>query len=195
MDRVSQGMIDGCANYSGYLEVEARCNDCTAAIDAHISYRIASGLDDNDVSLIVVQQRAGLSDAQQRANVKLAIFGGQNEPKDTIAGIIWAILERHTVLKALQAGTVSYLQVFEEFTHWISPIGMSLRCIAKPYITMALTLSKMSARFLFFPLQAAMKHILTIQTNLIHGETQANPYHSEEGPIFAQGLGRRAHSL
>ena len=97
MDRLSQGMIDGCANYSGDLEVEARCNDCTAAIDAHISYRIASGLDDNDVSLIVVQQRAGLSDAQQRANVKLAIFGGQNEPKDTIAGIIWAILERHTV--------------------------------------------------------------------------------------------------
>lgn len=83
------------------MEVEARCNDCTAAIDAHKSYRIASGLDDDDITLMAVLQRAGLSDAQPRANVKLAISGGQDEPKDTISGILWAILERHTVLKAL----------------------------------------------------------------------------------------------
>ena len=110
-----------------------RCNDCTAAIDAHISYRIASGLDDDDITLIAVLQRAGLSDAQPRANVKLAISGGQDEPKDAISGILWAILERHTVLKALQAGTLSYPQVFEEFINWISPIELSPRRIAKPY--------------------------------------------------------------
>ncbi|MDC1018460.1 hypothetical protein OAR36_08395 [Pseudomonadales bacterium] len=33
MNRTSQGMIDGCANYTGDLEIEARCNDCTASID------------------------------------------------------------------------------------------------------------------------------------------------------------------
>ena len=27
MDQVSQGMIDGCANYTGDPEVEARCNN------------------------------------------------------------------------------------------------------------------------------------------------------------------------
>jgi Cytochrome P450 len=37
MDRVSQGMIDGCANYAGDPKVEARCHDCTASIDAHIA--------------------------------------------------------------------------------------------------------------------------------------------------------------
>ena len=132
MDRVSQGMIDGYANYTADPEVEARCNDCTASIDAHISDRIASGLDDNDMSLIAVQQRAGLNDAQLRANVKLAISGGQNEPRDAIAGILCTILERPNVLRALQAGTLGYLQNFEEFTRWISPIGMSPRRIAKP---------------------------------------------------------------
>jgi cytochrome P450 len=37
MDRVSQGMIDGCANYTGDPAVEAHCHDCTASIDRHIA--------------------------------------------------------------------------------------------------------------------------------------------------------------
>ncbi len=150
MDQVSQGMIDGCANYTGDPEVEARCNECTASIDAHISDRIASGLDDDDMSLIAVQQRAGLNDAQLRANVKLAISGGQNEPRDAIAGILWAILERPTVQKALHAGTLSYLQVFEEFARWISPIGMSPRRIAKPYHYNGVDFVKDARAFLMF---------------------------------------------
>ena len=150
MNRVSQGMIDGCANYIGHPEVEACCNDCTASIDAHISDRISSGIEDDDMSLIALQQRAGLSDAQLRANVKLAISGGQNEPRDAIAGILWVILERHTVLKALQAGTFSYLQVFKEFTRWISPIGMSPRRIAKPYHYKGVNFVKDTHAFLMF---------------------------------------------
>ena len=94
IDRLSKGMIDGSTNYTGDPEVEAHCNECTASIDAHISDRIASGPEDDDMSLIAVQQRAGLSDSQMRANVKLAISGGQNEPRDAIAGILWAILKR-----------------------------------------------------------------------------------------------------
>ncbi len=133
MDRVSQGMIDGCANYTGDPEVEARCHDCTASIDDHITDCISTGIKDSDMSLIAVQCRAGLSDAQLRANVKLAISGGQNEPRDAIAGILWALLERPEAQHALQSGTLGYLQVFEEFTRWISPIGMSPRRIAKPY--------------------------------------------------------------
>ena len=134
MDRVSQGMIDGCANYTGDLQVEANCNDCTFSIDAHISERLGRAVDSNDNSLIAVQKRAGLSDAQLRANVKLAISGGQNEPRDAIAGIIWAVLQNSNILRDLKAGNLSYLQVFEEFTRWISPIGMSPRRVAKRYV-------------------------------------------------------------
>ena len=36
LNRVSQGMIDGCANYTGDPDVEANCHNCTASIDAHI---------------------------------------------------------------------------------------------------------------------------------------------------------------
>ena len=118
------------------------------------------------MSLIAVQQRAGLNDAQLRANVKPAISGGQNEPS-AIAGILWAILERPTVQKALHAGTLSYLQVFEEFARWISPIGMSPRRIAKPYHYNGVDFVKDARAFLMFSSETTMKHILTIQTNLI----------------------------
>lgn len=133
MDRVSQGMIDGCANYSADPQVEARCNDCTTSIDRHIDQRIASGFLEEDLSLLAVQLRAGLSLEQTRANIKLAISGGQNEPRDAIAGLVWALLKHPNHLADLLSGALSHLQVFEEYCRWISPIGMSPRRVAKAY--------------------------------------------------------------
>ena len=133
MDRVSQGMIDGCANYAGNPVVEKRCVDCTTSIDDHIDERIKSGFSENDLSLIAVQLRAGLSLDQTKANIKLAISGGQNEPRDAIAGIVWALLEHPNHFSALKSGALNFLQVFEEYCRWISPIGMSPRRVAKPY--------------------------------------------------------------
>ncbi|MYM54833.1 cytochrome P450 [Thalassovita mangrovi] len=133
MDRVSQGMIDGCANYAGDPAVMATCNDCTASIDRHIDQRIAALRDAPDTSLIAVQLQAGMDEAQMRANVKLAISGGQNEPRDAIAGAAWALLTHPEWLRAARAGDITWLQVFEEYARWISPIGMSPRRIAQEY--------------------------------------------------------------
>ena len=133
MDRVSQGMIDGCANYSADPHVEARCNECTASIDRHIDERMASGFLEDDLSLLAVQLRAGLSLEQSRANIKLAISGGQNEPRDAIAGLVWALLKHPNHLADLTSGALSHLQVFEEYCRWISPIGMSPRRVARAY--------------------------------------------------------------
>ncbi|MBR9653056.1 cytochrome P450 [Thalassovita aquimarina] len=133
MDRVSQGMIDGCANYAGDPAVTANCNDCTASIDRHISARMDALQADPDLSLIAVQMQAGIDEAQMRANVKLAISGGQNEPRDAIAGAAWALLSHPEWLQAVRAGDITWLQVFEEYARWISPIGMSPRRIAKAH--------------------------------------------------------------
>ena len=40
INRVSQGMIDGCSNYHGDPETTARCNDCNASIERHIKARM-----------------------------------------------------------------------------------------------------------------------------------------------------------
>ena len=112
MDRVSQGMIEGYANYNGNLQVEAFCDNCTSSIDTHISEILRKGVDPNDVSLIAVQKRAGLSEKQLCPNKKLVISGGQNEPRNAIAGTIWAVLQDTSTLEYLRTGNLSHLQVF-----------------------------------------------------------------------------------
>lgn len=124
-------MIDGCANYGGDAEVEARCNDCTAAIDRYIDERTPELLAEPDLSLLSVQLQAGLPNEAVRANVKLAISGGQNEPRDAIAGMIWALLTHPDQLAAVEAGETTWLDAFEEYARWISPIGMSPRRVAR----------------------------------------------------------------
>ena len=133
MDRVSQGMIDGCANYIGDQKIEDNCNDCTTSIDQHIDAMLPILKNKPNLSLLSVQANAGLSDAQIRANVKLAISGGQNESRDALAGAVWALLIHPEQLLKLQEGHAQWLQVFEEFVRWVSPIGMSPRQIAKKY--------------------------------------------------------------
>lgn len=131
MDRVSQGMIDGCSNYAGDPEVEATCHDCTASIDRHIDEMKPVLEAEPNHSLLSVQMQSGLPDEAVRANIKLAISGGQNEPRDAIAGVVWALLTHPEQLAMVQDGAMTWLQAFEEYARWNSPIGMSPRRVAQ----------------------------------------------------------------
>jgi cytochrome P450 len=130
LDAWSQAMIDGVANYTGDLLVEARCVSATEAIDLAIDQRLADIRKNPDASLLSVMTQAGMPEEMVRANIKLTISGGQNEPRDAIAGAIWALLEHPDQLKLVTSGAVSWQQVFEEYCRWIAPIGMSPRRIA-----------------------------------------------------------------
>lgn len=150
MDRVSQGMIDGCANYAGDPEIEARCHDCTASIDAHIDASIPDLQAEPDKSLISVMLQAGLPMDAIRANVKLAISGGQNEPRDAIAGAVWALLTHPDQLSLVKSGTATWQQAFEEYARWMSPIGMSPRRVARRFTTGGVTFEPEDRVFLMF---------------------------------------------
>ena len=131
MDRVSQGMIDGIANIKGDRKVEAHCNECTRSIDKHIDEMLPILKKYPNNSLLSVQYEAKLSEEQNRANVKLAISGGQNEPRDAISGSVWALLTHPKQLLSILNGQSTWMNAFEEYCRWISPIGMSPRRIAK----------------------------------------------------------------
>ncbi len=133
MNAWSQGMIDGIANYSGDPAVEARCHAATAGIDAAIDDMLPVISKTPDRSLLGVMVASGMPIESVRANIKLAISGGQNEPRDAIAGTVWALLTHPDQLALVRSGAVPWLQAFEEYARWISPIGMSPRRIAKPW--------------------------------------------------------------
>ena len=137
MDAHSQAMIDGISNYAGDADIEARCLAAVAALDEAIDIRLAEftarppdpdSLD--GVSVIAVLCRAGAWRAQILANVKLVISGGQNEPRDAIAGAAWALLTHPGQLAALKEGKMGWDRAFEEYVRWMAPIGMSPRRIA-----------------------------------------------------------------
>jgi len=132
MNAWSQAMIDGIANYLGDPAVEARCHEATAGIDAAIDDMLP-GLGEDNKSLLGVMVASGMPMDSVRANIKLAISGGQNEPRKALAGTLWALLTHPEQLELIRTGAVSYLQAFEEFARWISPIGMSPRRIARPW--------------------------------------------------------------
>jgi hypothetical protein len=133
LDAWSQAMIDGVANYTNDPQVESRCHTATAAIDAAISERLPQVKKVPDYSLLSVMTEAGMPEEMVRANIKLTISGGQNEPRDAIAGAIWALLTHSDQLALAVSGEVSWLQVFEEYCRWIAPIGMSPRRVASEH--------------------------------------------------------------
>jgi len=131
IDTWSQAMIEGIANYAGDAEIEARCHAATAGIDAAIDDMLPVVRRSPNHSLLSVMIHGGMPEENVRHNIKLTISGGQNEPRKAIAGCIWALLTHPDQFARVCDGTVSWLQVFEEFTRWISPIGMSPRRVAK----------------------------------------------------------------
>ena len=133
MNAWSQGMIDGIANYTGDPAIEARCHAATAGIDAAIDEMVPVLSRKPDMSLLGVMLASGMPMESVRANIKLAISGGQNEPRDAIAGTAWALLTHPDQLELVRGGEISWLQAFEEYARWISPIGMSPRRVARPW--------------------------------------------------------------
>jgi cytochrome P450 len=132
MDAWSQAMIDGIANYTGNKEIEARCHAATRGIDAAIDDMIPVVSKHPNTSILSVLLASRQNIDSIRANIKLAISGGQNEPRDAISGTTWALLTHPAQLQLVREGKAKWIDVFEEYTRWIAPIGMSPRRVAKP---------------------------------------------------------------
>lgn len=147
MDEVSQAMIDGCANYASLPEVEDRCNAATASIDEHIS-RMWS--DPPPRSALAVMIAGGMSAYSVRANIKLIISGGQNEPRDAIAGTIWALLSHPDQLACIRSGQNTWHEAFSEYARWMAPIGMSPRRVAQRDTVGGVTFESEDRAFLMF---------------------------------------------
>ena len=137
MDAHSQAMIDGISNYAGDAATEARCLAAVGTLDTAIDRKLEEGAacppDANTLeglSVIAVLQRAGAPRDQILANTRLVISGGQNEPRDAIAGAVWALLTHPEQLAALRDGEVDWHRAFDEYVRWMAPIGMSPRRLA-----------------------------------------------------------------
>ncbi|MER5185420.1 cytochrome P450 [Streptomyces sp. NPDC002896] len=110
----------------GEAELWDRSIRVSAEIDLAIDEAIERTRREPDGSVI-----ATLSDPQVgapldtiRANVKLAISGGMNEPSHVLAGAVWALLSAPEQYRAVESGERSHVDVFDEAARLLTPLGM-----------------------------------------------------------------------
>jgi len=133
MDRVSQGMMDSLSNVTEDPVVARNGVECAAAIDGYVDEMLAKTDLETDPSMLGTQVRAGLNEEELKANVKLTIGGGQNEPRDAISGAMWALMSHPEQLALVRSGAATWDQVFDEYVRFVAPIGIITRDVARPF--------------------------------------------------------------
>ncbi|MDI9933205.1 cytochrome P450 [Rhodococcus sp. IEGM 1354] len=123
LQRWSQTLIDGTGNYADDPSVWAHAARSSNEVDAAVDEMLAVLRADPDASLL--GQLAGTSMPLEsiRANLKMAIGGGLNEPRDAIATTVWALLS-HPAQRADVVANDRWSDAFEESIRWVAPISM-----------------------------------------------------------------------
>ncbi|GER22731.1 cytochrome P450 [Zafaria cholistanensis] len=124
LQRWSQTMIDGTGNYADDPEVWAKAAASSAEVDAAIDEMLVYLKDRPDPSLLSGLASMPIPLEAIRANLKMTIGGGLNEPRDVLATTAWALLSCPEQLEAVRSEPKLWAAAFEESVRWVAPIGM-----------------------------------------------------------------------
>ncbi|WP_309070848.1 cytochrome P450 [Arthrobacter sp.] len=124
LQRWSQSMIDGTGNYADDADVWAKSEAASAEVDAAIDDMIPYLLKNPDHSLLSGLASLPIPLESVRANLKMTIGGGLNEPRDVLATTVWALLSHPDQLADVVADSKLHATAFEESVRWVAPIGM-----------------------------------------------------------------------
>ncbi|QHG85613.1 cytochrome P450 (plasmid) [Rhodococcus rhodochrous] len=134
MQRWSQAFIDGISNLSNDSRVWERADAAQAEVDALLDQLIPYYAQHPNTSMISAWVNGGLPEASIRANIKLTISGGMNEPQHMVTNMVWA-LDRHPAQHSeVLTNAALWPTVFEETVRWLSPIGMLPRETTRPTV-------------------------------------------------------------
>ena len=133
----SQALMDGTGNYADDPEVWARSERAAREIDAAVAAAVERVRARPDRSVISALVHAGgdgrpLDDEEIRANVKLFIGGGLNEPRDGIGLGAWALLANPDQYALLEREPERWPAATEEILRWGSPLAVFPRQAAEP---------------------------------------------------------------
>lgn len=130
----SQSLMDGAGNYAGDPDIAARAAAAARGIEEVIAHRIPWHRENPNESVLSSMLQAGQSLDQIHANIKVAVGGGLNEPRDAILTLVLGLLSDPGQMAALRADPALWGPAFEEAVRWISPIGMYPRRVARDIV-------------------------------------------------------------
>ena len=124
MQRWSQTMIDGTGNYADDPDVWAKSEQSYNEVDDAIDEILPYLRKNPDSSLLSGMTSMPIPLEAIRANMKMTIGGGLNEPRDVLGTTVWALLANPDQLAQVLADETLYARAFEESVRWVAPIGM-----------------------------------------------------------------------
>ncbi|WP_326835300.1 cytochrome P450 [Amycolatopsis rhabdoformis] len=122
----SQDMMNGTSNYGDDPGVWARSDQARDAVSAAVDEAAARLRREPDGSAIssMINADDPLSPEEVRANARLFISGGLNEPRDATATTTYALLSDPSQRALVEADPTRFAAAFEESIRWVSPISM-----------------------------------------------------------------------
>lgn len=130
LQRWSQTMIDATGNYADDPEVWALGKQSFDEVDDALDEMLSWHSKHPDHSLLSSLLR--IPDYEMplerlRANVKMTIGGGLNEPRDALGVAAWALMTHPTQRAAVEADSSLWAAAFDETIRWVAPIGLYSR--------------------------------------------------------------------
>lgn len=130
MIRWSQTLIDGAGNFGNVPDIYAKSDaanvEMNALFDACVK-RVKAAPDTSALSAMVNADDP-IETSQIYANVKIAIGGGINEPRDALLTILYGLFTNPDQLEACTAEGL-WDAAFEEGVRWVAPIQASSRLV------------------------------------------------------------------
>ncbi|TXQ91867.1 cytochrome P450, partial [Escherichia coli] len=130
LQRWSQTLIDATGNYADDPEVWAKGQRSFDEVDAVLDEMLPWHAANPNESLL--SQLLRIPDYEMpleriRANVKMTIGGGLNEPRDVLGVAAWGLLSHPEQRRAVAADPSLWHAAFDETLRWVAPIGLYSR--------------------------------------------------------------------
>lgn len=131
--RWSQSLMDATGNYADDPETWVRGKAAYDAIDGAIDQRVPELRKTPDPSALssMLNAEQPLGMAEIRANAKVIVGGGLNEPRDATCSAVLGLLRNPDQLARVREDETLWRVVFEEAVRWVAPIGMYPRRVAR----------------------------------------------------------------
>lgn len=188
MQRWSQVLIDGAGNFGWEPALFADCDRANAEINLCMDAEIAAHKADPNPSAFsaMLNSEDRIEMSQIRANIKIAIGGGLNEPRDALLTILYGLLTNPEQLDVAKRGDL-WGDAFDEGVRWVAPIQVSSRLVVEDTEIRGMPIPKGET-------------VMTVQASANHDEDiWANPHLYDiardkkphqafgNGPHFCQG--------
>lgn len=128
MQRWSQRLIDGAGNFGNDPHLFALSDAANAEMNALFEQVMPRHIAEpnNSAFSVMLNAKTPIPIRQMYANIKIAIGGGINEPRDALATILYGLLTNPEQLEEVKRQD-AWLDAFEEGVRWVAPIQVSGR--------------------------------------------------------------------